>query len=162
MSFAYLGLGSNVDAQRHIEIAIDALRDQFGSLLISPVYRSRAVGFDGEDFLNLAVGLETSMSPYELRQFLRELEERHGRDRAAPKWSDRTLDLDILLFDDLVVYDDELEVPRREIEKFAHVLVPLSDIAGPVEHPVNGKSINALRRDLALDESGLKPFITND
>lgn len=154
---AYLGLGSNVDAERHIRIAINTLRERFGEIEISPVYRSKAVGFEGDDFLNLAVHIETELDPYQLRRFLRDLEARHGRDRNAPKWSDRTLDIDILLYDDLVVYDDELEIPRREIEKFAHVLRPLADIAGDICHPTHNRSLEQIKDSLSLDEAGLTP-----
>lgn len=158
---AYLGLGSNVDAERHIRIAIDTLRNRFGEIGISPVYRSKAVGFKGDDFLNLAVRVETDLDPYQLRSFLRQLEAEHGRNRHAPKWSDRTLDIDILLYDDLVVYDDELEIPRREIEKFAHVLRPLADIAGDMCHPTQNRSLEQIRDSLSLDESGLTPITIN-
>jgi 2-amino-4-hydroxy-6-hydroxymethyldihydropteridine diphosphokinase len=143
MATAYLGLGSNVDAERHIRIAIQALHDAFGELAVSPVYRSAAVGFEGDDFLNLAVRIETAMSPLALRDFLRDLEQAHGRDRNTPKWSDRTLDIDILLFDELVVCDEQLEIPRKEILKFAHVLKPLADLAPQGRHPVTGETFEA-------------------
>lgn len=158
---AYLGLGSNVDAEHHIRIAIDALRNRFGAIEISPVYRSKAVGFEGNDFLNLAVRIETDLDPYQLRSFLRELEAEFGRDRDAPKWSDRTLDIDILLYDDLVVYDDKLEIPRREILKFAHVLRPLADIAETVSHPTQNQTLAQIRESLSLDETGLTPVAIN-
>lgn len=158
---AYLGLGSNVDAEHHIRIAIDALRNRFGAIEISPVYRSKAVGFEGNDFLNLAVRIETDLDPYQLRSFLRELEAEYGRDRDAPKWSDRTLDIDILLYDDLVVYDDKLEIPRREILKFAHVLRPLADIAETVSHPTQNQTLAQIRESLSLDETGLTPVAIN-
>lgn len=158
---AYLGLGSNVDAEHHIRIAIDALRNRFGAIEISPVYRSKAVGFEGNDFLNLAVRIETDLDPYQLRSFLRELEAEYGRDRDAPKWSDRTLDIDILLYDDLVVYDDKLEIPRREILKFAHVLRPLADIAETVSHPTQNQILAQIRKSLSLDETGLTPVKIN-
>lgn len=158
---AYLGLGSNVDAERHIRIAIDVLRGRFGDIGISPVYRSVAVGFDGDDFLNLAVRIETDLDPRELREFLRDLEAEHGRDRSAPKWSDRTLDIDILLYDDLVAYDDELEIPRKEILKFAHVLKPLADIAPDLIHPTEKQSLAVILGGLSLDESGLLPADIN-
>lgn len=144
MSTAYLGLGSNVDAERHIRIAIQALQDEFGELALSPVYRSEAVGFEGDDFLNLAARIETDKCPLELRDFLRALEQAHGRDRNTPKWSDRTLDIDILLYDDLIVYDDQLEIPRKEILKFAHVLKPLADLAPDLEHPVEHRTISEI------------------
>lgn len=136
MSTAYLGLGSNVDAKQNISLAVKALRADFGEVLLSPVYRNAAVGFKGEAFLNLAARIETRLDPMDLRAYLRRLEQAHGRDRNTPKWSDRTLDIDILLFDDLVIYDSKLEIPRKEILKFAHVLKPLADIAPVLKHPM--------------------------
>lgn len=156
MSTAYLGLGSNVDAERHIRIAIQALQDEFGELALSPVYRSEAVGFEGDDFLNLAACIETDKSPLELRDFLRALEQAHGRDRNTPKWSDRTLDIDILLYDDLVIYDDELEIPRKEILKFAHVLRPLADLAPNLVHPVERRTISAIWASSACRDARLE------
>ena len=144
MSTAYLGLGSNVDAEHHIRIAVRALIHAFGDAEISPIYRSTAVGFEGGDFINLVVRVQTAFKPMELRYFLRTLEDRYGRNRTAPKWSDRTLDIDILLFDDLVIKTDKLDLPRAEILRFAHVLKPLADIAPDLEHPVNGKSFSEL------------------
>ncbi|NND45156.1 MAG: 2-amino-4-hydroxy-6-hydroxymethyldihydropteridine diphosphokinase [Xanthomonadales bacterium] len=156
MSTAYLGLGSNVDAERHIRVAIEALRDEFGEVALSPVYRSEAVGFDGDDFLNLAARIETDKTPLELRDFLRALEQAHGRDRDAPKWSDRTLDIDILLYDDLVIYDDDLEIPRKEILKFAHVLKPLADLAPGLEHPVTGRTIESTWKNADCRDAPLR------
>lgn len=140
MSVAYLGLGSNVDARRHIAEAVQSLREQFGAVLLSPVYRNAAVGFTGSAFLNLAARINTRFQPMELRDYLRCLEQAHGRDRNAPKWSDRTLDIDILLYDELMAYDRNLEIPRREILKFAHVLKPLADIAPGLIHPLENLS----------------------
>jgi len=139
MSMAYLGLGSNVDAERHIAIAVRALINAFGDAEISPIYRSKAVGFEGGDFINLTARVQTAFKPMELRYFLRKLEDRYGRNRDAPKWSDRTLDIDILLFDDLVINSEQLVLPRAEILRFAHVLKPLVDIAPDLRHPVKGQ-----------------------
>lgn len=147
MAIAYLGLGSNVDAERHVRIAVQALEEQFGKVEMSPVYRNKAVGFEGDDFLNLAARITTDMTPLQLRAFLRALEAAHGRDRNTPKWSDRTLDIDILLYDELVVYGEDLEIPRREILKFAHVLKPLADLAPDLVHPVERRTIAEIWAD---------------
>jgi 2-amino-4-hydroxy-6-hydroxymethyldihydropteridine diphosphokinase len=140
MSTAYLGLGSNVDAEYHIAIGVRALIRAFGDAEVSPIYRSKAVGFEGDDFINLVVRVQTAFKPMELRYFLRQLEDNYGRDRAAPKWSDRTLDIDILLFDKLAISNGKLTLPRPEILKFAHVLKPLADIAPDMVHPGEGRS----------------------
>ncbi|QOC22849.1 2-amino-4-hydroxy-6-hydroxymethyldihydropteridine diphosphokinase [Wenzhouxiangella sp. AB-CW3] len=139
---AYLGLGSNRDAKRNIAAGIQALSQAFMAVEVSPVYRSAAVGFEGSDFLNCAAVIETTMALGELKQWLVDLEDQHGRDRSQPKFSDRTLDIDILLYDDRVGVHDGLELPRDEILKYAHVLKPLADLAPELRHPVTGLSFS--------------------
>ena len=156
MSRVYLSLGSNIDAEYHVRAAMEALCAAFPSCRFSPVYRSRAVGFEGDDFLNLAAMVETDMDPGQLRTWLRDLEDRHGRNRRQPRFSDRTLDIDILLIDAPVVCSEELDVPRAEILKFAHVLKPLADLAPDLVHPVVGQTLSQLWRDSGLDDSGIE------
>ena len=144
MGIAYLGLGSNVDAERHIRVAVRELIKAFSETEVSPIYRSQAVGFDGDDFINLVVRVKTALKPMELRQCLRKLEDANGRRRNTSKWSDRTLDIDILLYDDLVESNEKLVLPRAEILRFAHVLKPLADIAPELVHPVKGKPYGEL------------------
>ena len=144
MSTAYLGLGSNIDAENNIRSGIAELRRSFRQVSLSPVYRSPAVGFEGDDFINLVARVETDMQPLELKRVLHEIEDRHGRDRSSPKYSDRTLDIDILLYDDLCLVSPELEIPRREILTCAHVLKPLADLAPGMEHPVCHRSLTEL------------------
>ena len=141
MSTAYLGLGSNVDARSNILTGIAALRKAFGNVRLSPVYQTPAVGFTGKDFINLAAAVETSLQPLELKQFLNDLEDRHGRARNVPKFSNRTLDIDILLYDDLYLISPQLEIPRKEINLFPHVLKPLADLAPELLHPVSRNTI---------------------
>jgi 2-amino-4-hydroxy-6-hydroxymethyldihydropteridine diphosphokinase len=141
MHRAYLSLGSNIEPETHLRAALAELRARFGALLVSPVYRSRAVGFDGPDFLNLAVGLDTDLDPMALDEWLHALEDRHGRRRDVPRYSSRTLDADIVLFDDLIVDGPgHLRIPRPELgEPF--VLKPLCDIAPEARDPVNGETV---------------------
>ena len=101
MHTAYLGLGSNINARANILSAMKSLEATFDNVAFSPVYECPAVGFKGDDFLNLVACVDTSMPPLELKHYLFQLENEHGRDRNAPRWSSRTLDIDILLFDDL-------------------------------------------------------------
>lgn len=152
MSTAWLGLGSNQNAESHIRSAIEELKKQFANIALSPAYLSSAVGFDGDDFINLVARVETDMSPLELRQYLRDLEDRFGRLRDVPKFSDRSLDIDILLYDDLVLLSPVLEIPRAEILKFAHVLKPLTDLEPNLVHPSEHCSMTHIWQASGLKE----------
>lgn len=141
MARVYLSLGSNQEPHHYLRAALDELRARFGSIDVSPVYRSAAVGFDGPDFFNLAVGLDTELSPTALNEWLHALEDRHGRRRDVPRYADRTLDVDIVLYDDLVTRGaGHLDIPRKEL-RHAFVLKPIADIAPDVRHPVDGRSM---------------------
>jgi 2-amino-4-hydroxy-6-hydroxymethyldihydropteridine diphosphokinase len=155
MSIAYLGLGSNVDARNNISSGISALRDTFGRVALSPIYQTAAFGFEGNDFINLTARVETEMSPLELKSFLNGLEDQHDRDRDAPKYSDRTLDIDILLYDDLYLLSPELNIPRGEILTAAHVLKPLADLAPDLVHPACRKTISELWNEFPSQETNL-------
>jgi len=137
----YLGLGSNQDAERHIPEGIAALQARFGEVLVSPLYRSAAVGFEGRDFINGAARIRTNWTVGQLKQWLTDLENEHGRDRSQPKFSDRSLDIDILFFGDQVGLVDDLSLPRDEILKYAHVLKPVTDLAPQFVHPVTGRTL---------------------
>lgn len=144
MTVVYLSIGSNVEPVRHVRDAVAELRADFGRLRLSPVYRNPAVGFQGDDFLNLVVGLETDLPPRDLSERLRAMEEAHGRRRGGPKFSSRTLDIDILTYGNDVLRDGRLVIPRDEILRYAFVLRPLADIAGSERHPETGQRYDAL------------------
>jgi 2-amino-4-hydroxy-6-hydroxymethyldihydropteridine diphosphokinase len=156
MSIAWLGLGSNMSAETHIRAGIRELKRDFENVSLSPVYSSTAVGFDGDDFINLVARVETEMHPLELRQYLRDLEDRYGRKRDVAKFSDRSLDIDILLYDDLVLLSPVLEIPRAEILKFSHVLKPLVDLDPDLVHPTKLQTMAEIWKLSGLDESSLR------
>jgi len=156
MSIVYLGLGSNIDARANTSSGIDALRQAFGRVECSPVYQTPAFGFEGDDFINLVARVETDMSPLELKSFLTDLEDRHGRDRHAPKFSNRTLDIDILLYDDLYLLSPELCIPHGDILKVAHVLKPLADLAPKLIHPVYRKTMIDLWNEFPRQEIAME------
>jgi 2-amino-4-hydroxy-6-hydroxymethyldihydropteridine diphosphokinase len=144
MPRAWLSLGSNLEPERHLRAALAALRVRFGELVVSPTYRFAAVGFEGPDFLNLAVGLDTDLDPPALNDWLHALEDRHGRRRDVPRWSSRTLDVDIVLYDELVLDGPgNLEIPRKELAQ-AFVLKPLAAIAPALREPRSGRTLGEL------------------
>src|SRR5690625_7418937 len=102
MSAVYLSLGSNIDRYHHIKAGLNALADRFAPMTVSTVFGSEAVGFNGDKFLNLVVGIVTDLSVAQLYECLKRIEAEHGRERSAPKCRARTLDIDILTYDDSV------------------------------------------------------------
>jgi 2-amino-4-hydroxy-6-hydroxymethyldihydropteridine diphosphokinase len=140
----YVSIGSNIERYQHITASLDALHHHFGELLISTVFESVAVGFDGSNFLNLVVGFDCKQSVADLSQLLREIEHDNGRRRDGPKFSPRTLDIDILTYNDYTGVIDGIELPREEITENAFVLLPLAEIAPAVVHPGNGESYATL------------------
>ena len=158
MARVYLSLGSNLQPHRHLRACLADLRAKFGeNIAVSPVYRCPAIGFDGLDFINLAVGLDTELSPESLNDWLHALEDRHGRRRDVPRFSDRTLDVDIVLYGALVrVGPNNLQLPREEL-KHAFVLKPLVDIAADTRHPVHGKTLGELWAAFPQDREALYP-----
>lgn len=135
MPRVYLGLGSNIDREKNLRGAVRALEEHFGDVLVSPVYESEAVGFEGDPFYNLVVAIDTDKPVGELAAELRAIEEAWGRDRLAPKFSSRTLDIDILTWGNACGEIDGVSLPRDEILKHAFVLKPLADLAGNDRHP---------------------------
>jgi 2-amino-4-hydroxy-6-hydroxymethyldihydropteridine diphosphokinase len=140
----YVSIGSNVERERHIGAALAELRTGYGAVAVSPVYECRAEGFAGADFYNLVVSFECSDPPQALVARLRAIEAGQGRVRGGARLADRTLDLDLLLYDDRVLDEAGLHLPRPEILERAFVLRPLADLAPEGRHPLSGASYAAL------------------
>lgn len=142
MAKVYLGLGSNIDPEDNLRLGIGELGARFGMLELSNVYRSAPVGFDGDDFLNLVAGLESDSSPAQLHAMLMEIHGLAGRTSGKSRYSPRTLDIDLLLYDDLVLDEPPIRIPRSDILKYSFVLGPLAEIAPQLRHPETGKLIS--------------------
>jgi 2-amino-4-hydroxy-6-hydroxymethyldihydropteridine diphosphokinase len=159
MAYVLVSIGSNINRYQYITASLDALQQNFGELLISPVYESESVGFDGSDFLNLVVGFNSDLSVPMLSELLRKIEQDNGRRRDGPRFSPRTLDIDILTYDDAVGDFDGIVLPRDEITKNAFVLLPLFNIVPQWRHPVNKKTYAELWQ--AYDQSSQKLWPVN-
>ena len=138
MTRAYLSIGSNIEPERHVRAAVAALPARYGELILSPVYQTPAVGFDGADFYNLVIGLDTEESAEQLAAACREIETDQGRTRGAQRFSARTLDIDLLTLGS-VIRDNVPILPRDEILKYAFALKPLVDVAPDERHPTDGR-----------------------
>lgn len=158
MPRAYVSIGSNVEPERNVRSALAALGRRYGALAVSTVYETDAVGFEGPPFYNLAAVFDTDEPPRALVAALHAIEDAHGRARSGPRYASRSLDLDLVLYDDLVIREPGLELPRPDLLRHAFVLGPLAEIAGAVRHPLAGKTLARLWEEFgAAARAGLRP-----
>ncbi len=136
--------GSNIDAEQNLRDAVIALREEFGELTLSSVYRSPAVGFEGDDFLNVVVAFVTERSAEDCATVMNRLEAQSGRTDDQRGFTARPLDLDMVLYGDLVDDSQLLRVPRADVDEYDFVLGPLAEIAPEFRHPVSGKTMAEL------------------
>ena len=149
MPCAYLSIGSNIAPEQNIRNCMTRIRQEFGCLQVSSIYRCAAVGFEGEDFLNLVIGLETGLGPKGLSDRLKALEEQLGRRRDVVKFSDRCIDIDLLLHDLNMGEFEGLVLPRDEILKYPFVLMPLAELAPNLVHPVARQTLQDLWHEMS-------------
>ena len=148
MNRVFVAAGSNVDPAEHLSIALAELERVYPTLRVSPAYRNQAVGFEGDDFINLVVGFDTDDPIERVRERLQAVEEKCGRPRSAPRWAPRTMDLDILLYGDSVSDEPGLVVPRPDLVRRPYMLKPMVDLAPDLVHPTLGKTLRALWSEL--------------
>ncbi len=153
MTRVWISAGTNVDPEANMRAAVHNLRSEFGELILSPVYRSRAVGFDGDDFLNMVIGIDTDLPPDQLRTRLRDIEKQQGRVRGEERFSPRTIDLDLLTWGEIV--DEAANLPRDEILRYAFVLRPLADVAPGEKYPGIDVSYEQLWRQFSGEKNGM-------
>ena len=144
---AYVGLGSNIDAERHLADAVEALEDRVGAVELSSTYRNPAVGFDGDDFLKLVLRFHSEAGPRALKEILSGIERRAGRARAGSGPGPRTLDLDLLLYGSLI--EAPLRLPHADVLKYSFVLCPLAELAPSLVHPITGITVVESWQDMA-------------
>ena len=152
MTLAYVSGGSNLDAEANLLIAARELKAAYPGARFSRVYRNAAIGFDGPEFLNFVVELPVEGEPGALKAELERIEGACGRPRYAPKWAPRTMDLDILLFGDVVLNTPGLVLPRPQLLNWAFMLGPLAELAPHAPHPVAGRTVGELWQ--VFDQAG--------
>jgi 2-amino-4-hydroxy-6-hydroxymethyldihydropteridine diphosphokinase len=147
----YIGLGSNLgDKRQNIEKAIELLNEtpKVKVCRVSNFYETAPVGYEAQpDFLNAAAKVETTLTPQEFLEVCQDIEGRLKRVKSI-RWGPRTIDIDILIYGDLILKTEDLTIPHPEMHKREFVLKPLSDIAPEAVHPVSGKTIEQLYNGL--------------
>ena len=154
MNQIFIGVGSNVDREKNIVSCIMRLREAYVNFSMSPIYETSSMGFSGPNFYNLVCKFQTNEELQVLKLNLNKIEMDHGRTHGETKFSSRTLDIDILYYDSLVVDTDNITVPRDEIIRYDFVLRPLVDIAPDFIHP-----IEKLTNQQILDTYDIKKLI---
>ena len=160
MPEVFVGVGSNIEPEVNLRVALDELERRFAPLLVSSVYRSRAFGFDGDDFLNLVVGFGTPLAAVDVDAELSAIEYAGGRVRAAERFGPRTLDLDLLLYGRCA--DPALRLPRDDVRAYPFVLGPLAEIAPDLVHPIHGDRMAdawAATRGRSLERVGSRAML---
>jgi 2-amino-4-hydroxy-6-hydroxymethyldihydropteridine diphosphokinase len=146
MALTYLLLGSNIGNRTEwIEKGITAIITKIGEIVaISAIYETEAWGLKEQpDFLNVVIAVKTDIIPEELLAVIIQIEHSLERQREI-KWGERTLDIDILFYDDLIVQKDNLKIPHPHLHERLFTLLPLAEIAPGLKHPVTGKTITDL------------------
>jgi 2-amino-4-hydroxy-6-hydroxymethyldihydropteridine diphosphokinase len=144
MNQVFIAIGSNIEPRQRMLQAARALKDRFGEVRFSSCYSNPAFGFDGPNFVNAVAGFNTLMPVEALLKTLREIEERCGRAAAAPKWQPRAMDLDLLLYDQLIGSGPGYTLPRPDLRKRVYMLGPLAELAPDLLYPPSGPTIAEL------------------
>jgi len=141
MPVVYLGLGSNIDPEENLRLGVKELRRRYGDLVISRTYQNAAVGFEGDDFWNLVVGFESDDGPASIHDEIEVIHRLAGRQRGTDQYSSRPLDIDLLLYGDLVIDEPPLHLPRADVLAYSFVLRPLAELAPDLNHPGTGRTL---------------------
>ena len=147
MHQVFISIGSNIDPFKNIDKVKILLNDLF-ECTFSGLYETVAEGFEGDDFVNCVVGFKTDITPTKLNENLKDIEKNMGRTDGQKGMSNRIIDLDLILYGDLVLNDNNLSLPSDDIEKYSFILEPLVEIAGDIKHPVSKQSFKSLLMEL--------------
>lgn len=147
MARVYISIGSNIEPLHYIRSSIRTLREYYDKLILSSVYETEAVGFEGDNFYNLVVGFDTEIEMDKIITTLKQIENDNNRQRTSERFSARTLDLDLLLYDNVIFKD--------EILKYAFVIIPLAEIAPRSVHPITKQSYRYLAQAFDTTEQAI-------
>jgi 2-amino-4-hydroxy-6-hydroxymethyldihydropteridine diphosphokinase len=161
MTLAYVSGGSNLEVDRSLQQAARELKGRYPGARFSRCYRNEAVGFEGPAFVNFVVELPVVGAASSLREHLQRIEKLCGRPESAPRWSPRTMDLDILLYGDQVMDDHGLKIPRPDLLRWAFMLGPLAELAPGLMHPQLHKTIGELWQQFDQQAHPLSPVETD-
>jgi len=155
---AYLSLGSSLDKERNLRAGVELLAEHGRVLAVSSAYETAPIGNpDDPTFLNAALILETPLEPQALKEtVLRAVEDRLGRQRTSDPNAPRTFDVDISLFNDEIFDLGRRHIPDPEILLYAHIAVPLAEIAPNYRHPETGETLAAIARRVSLDTTMIR------
>ncbi|MGA0102644.1 MAG: 2-amino-4-hydroxy-6-hydroxymethyldihydropteridine diphosphokinase [Steroidobacteraceae bacterium] len=156
MPEVYVAAGSNVRPREHLRRALRMLRETWPALRVSTAYQNPAVGFEGEDFINLVVGFETSWPLPQILARLHAIEVACDRPRDAPKWAPRSMDLDVLTCGELVGEFPGAVLPRPDLLRKPYMLGPMAELAPELPHPTEGRSMRELWEAMGGDNT-LRP-----
>lgn len=144
MTQVLVAAGSNIEPERHLAIAMRDLAHEFPGVRFSTAYRNAAVGFEGEDFINLVAAFDTALPPAAILERLHAIEARCGRERTAPKWAPQSMDLDLLLYGERVLEAPGVRLPRPDLVKRPYMLGPAAEVAPDMRDPVSGRTLAEL------------------
>ncbi len=143
MAQIYISLGTNINREHYLLAGLTALQQAFGELTLSSLFESEPVGFSGDAFYNMVIGANTAATVEQVVSIMRDIEYAHGRELNAQKFSSRTLDLDLLLYNSAILTTPAI-IPRAEITTSAFVLWPLAELAANFIHPQLNQTISEL------------------
>ena len=143
MQTIFVSIGSNIDAESNMLLVKEHLNLLF-EVTYSGIYQTPAEGFTGGDFLNSVCKFKSDKKPNEIRRTLKSIEEKMGRTISQKGMSNRVIDLDLILYGDMLINEDGLEIPSSDIENYKFVLEPLAEIAPDYIHPMLKKTYKEL------------------
>lgn len=160
MSHIHINIGSNENRRHNIAQAIDGLRLNFFDIKCSDIFESASLGFEGNDFYNMGVNATTDLSIIDVISVLHTIEDKQGRDRSQPKFSSRGIDLDLVLYDEVI--DKANNLPRDDILKYNFVLAPLAQLNAKGVHPIEKKTYAQLSATMDALKSYNINFLKED